>query len=218
VTAETVNGFVHLRGFLGAADQAALIEAVAAVDRAAPFFRPTMPNGTAFRIEMTNAGEWGWVSDRQGYRYDRRHPLTGRPWPEPPEIMRKAVVRAAEAALGGRFDPQCWLLNRYPAGTGRLGLHRDEDEIDREQPIVTLSLGADAVFLAGGMTRKDKAARVLVRSGDAVVMGGPARLAYHGVDKVLPTLESAVPGGFRLSITARRVEPSFPLERAFPPS
>jgi len=125
--------------------------------------------------------------------------------------MRDSVVGAAEAALERAFDPQCWLLNRYPAG-GRLGLHRDEDEIDREQPIVTLSLGADAVFLAGGLSRKDKTHRILVRSGDAIVMGGPARLAYHGIGKVLATLESAVSGGLRLSITARRVDPAAPLE------
>ena len=203
---ETVNGFVHLRGFFGPAEQAALVAAIAEVEAQAPFFRPTMPNGTAFRIEMTNAGEWGWVSDRQGYRYDRRHPVTDRPWPAAPAIIRKATVRAAEVALGRPYDPQCWLINRYPAGTGRLGLHRDEDERDRSQPIVTLSLGADGVFLAGGLSRKDKVERLVVRSGDAVVMGAGARLAYHGVDKVLPTLESPVCGGFRLSITARRVD------------
>jgi alkylated DNA repair protein (DNA oxidative demethylase) len=110
-------------------------------------------------------------------------------------------------AVAEAFGPQCFLINRYSVERrGRLGLHRDEDERDRSQPIVTLSLGADAVFLAGGLTRRDSVERVIVGSGDVVVMGGRSRMAYHGVDRLLPTLGTPMAEGLRLSVTARRVD------------
>jgi len=209
--AEIAAGFLLLRRFFDRNEQAQLIEACQAVARAAPFITPTMADGRPFRVAMTNAGEWGWLSDRAGYRYARCHPATGATWPAPPAPLAAAVRRALEAALGepaaAQFHPQCYLINRYPAEGGRLGLHRDEDERDRRQPIVTLSLGAAAVFLAGGATRKDRVARVAVESGDALIMSGPGRMAYHGIDRLLPSLSPLTGDGSRLSVTVRRVDP-----------
>jgi len=208
---EDVNGFLVLRGFFDRQTQEALVAACLDVARDAPFFTPTMGDGRPFRIEMTNAGEWGWLSDRTGYRYARHHPLTGRAWPPLPPLlltsMRCALAETSGLAVAEAFGPQCFLINRYSAERrGRLGLHRDEDERDRSQPIVTLSLGADAVFLAGGLTRRDPVERVIVGSGDVVVMGGRSRMAYHGVDRLLPTLATPMAEGLRLSVTARRVD------------
>ncbi len=207
---EIVNDIIVLRELFDRAAQADLIAACEAVAAEAPFITPTMPDGRPFRVEMTNAGEWGWLSDRQGYRYARVHPLTGLPWPAPPPAFRRGIGLTLEKALGAaaaaRYRPQCFLINRYGAARGRLGLHRDQDERDRTQPIVTLCLGADAIFLAGGARRRDPVARIVVRSGDAVVMAGPARLAYHGIDRLLPTLATPLAAGYRLSITARRVD------------
>lgn len=214
-----IDGFHVLRGWLSSEAQNGLIAACRAVAAEAPFFTPTMPNGAPFRVEMTNAGAWGWVSDASGYRYADRHPCTGRPWPEPPapleRCVRGAVVEALGQAAGDSFEPQCYLINHYRAERGRLGLHRDYDERDRTQPIVTISLGADAVFLAGGLQRRDRVERLTLRSGDLVVMGGPSRLAYHGIEKLLPTIDSPLPGGSRFSITARRVDPAEPAPRRF---
>jgi DNA oxidative demethylase len=211
---ETVNGFLLLRRFFDRATQARLVAACHEVARRAPFITPVMADGRPFRVEMTNAGEWGWLSDRDGYRYARAHPVTGAAWPAPPPALAAAVARAAAAALGERaaaaFRPQCYLINRYSPGRGRLGLHRDQDERDRAQPIVTLSLGAGAVFLAGGAARKDRIERVALESGDVVVMSGPTRMAYHGIDRLLPTLSPATGDGSRLSVTVRRVDPSGP--------
>jgi len=211
---DRVNGFLLLRGFLDRAAQARLIEACRAVARVAPFITPVMADGRPFRVEMTNAGEWGWLSDRDGYRYARCHPATGAPWPAPPDPLAAVVADAVATALGAdaaaAFEPQCYLINRYSPGRGRLGLHRDLDERDRTQPIVTLSLGASAVFLAGGAARKDRVERVAVESGDVVVMSGPTRLAYHGIDRLLPTVAPVTAGGSRLSITVRRVDPTSP--------
>lgn len=211
---DRVNGFLLLRGFLDRAAQARLVESCRAVARVAPFITPVMADGRPFRVEMTNAGEWGWLSDRDGYRYARCHPATGAPWPAAPPPLAAVIVDAVAAALGPRaaaaFEPQCYLINRYSPGTGRLGLHRDQDERDRAQPIVTLSLGASAVFLAGGAARKDRVERVAVDSGDVVVMSGPARMAYHGIDRLLPTVAPVTADGSRLSVTVRRVDPTSP--------
>jgi alkylated DNA repair protein (DNA oxidative demethylase) len=209
---EQVNGFLLLRRFLDRAAQARLVEACHAVARLAPFITPVMADGRPFRVEMTNAGEWGWLSDRGGYRYARCHPSTGVPWPAPPAPLAAAVAEVVAVVLGtgaaAAFQPQCYLINRYSPGAGRLGLHRDQDERDRTQPIVTLSLGASAVFLAGGAARKDRVERIALDSGDAVVMSGAARMAYHGIDRVLPTLAPVTADGSRLSVTVRRVDPA----------
>ena len=207
-----LNGFLLLHRFFDRHEQQALIDDCLAVAERAPFITPTMPDGKPFRVEMTNAGEWGWLSDRDGYRYARHHPLTGAAWPPAPASLvdgvRRALAAACGAALAGAYQPQCFLINRYGAARGRLGLHRDQDERDRSQPIVTVSLGADAVFLAGGAARRDRVERVVVGSGDVVVMAGAARMAYHGVDRLLPTLDAPGTAGFRLSITSRRVDPT----------
>jgi alkylated DNA repair protein (DNA oxidative demethylase) len=207
---EIANGFLVLRRFFDRAAQHQLVEACHAVARLAPFITPTMPDGRPFRVEMTNAGVWGWLSDGAGYRYARCHPVTGAPWPAPPPVLAAAVERAVAAALGApaaaAFRPECYLINRYAPGRGRLGLHRDQDERDRAQPIVTLSLGAAAVFLAGGGARKDRIERVAVESGDVVVMSGATRMAYHGIDRLLPTVSPVTGDGSRLSVTVRRVD------------
>lgn len=209
---DQVNGFLLLRRFFDRAAQVRLVEACHEVARLAPFITPVMADGRPFRVQMTNAGEWGWLSDRAGYRYARCHPSTGAAWPAPPAPLAAAVADAVTAALGARaaaaFQPQCYLINLYLSGTGRLGLHRDQDERDRTQPIVTLSLGASAVFLAGGAARKDRVERVPVDSGDVVVMSGPTRMAYHGIDRLLPTLAPVTADGIRLSVTVRRVDPT----------
>src|SRR5690348_6883723 len=149
---EVAEGFFLLRRFLGRVEQGAALAACGRVADAAPFITPTMPDGTPFRVAMTNAGEWGWLSDRNGYRYARRHPETGALWPSVPAILAETAERAVAATLGqaaaAAYRPQCFLINRYDGGRGRLGLHQDRDERDRSQPIVTMSLGADAVFVA----------------------------------------------------------------------
>jgi alkylated DNA repair protein (DNA oxidative demethylase) len=42
-------------------------------------------------------------------------------------------------------------------------------------------------------------------SGDAVVLGGDARLAFHGVDRIIPGTSTLLPGGGRINLTMRRV-------------
>jgi alkylated DNA repair protein (DNA oxidative demethylase) len=166
-----------LRGFACAEEQA-FLEDVAQIAALAPFRHLVTPGGHRMSVAMTNCGALGWVSDRSGYRYDPLDPQSGRPWPPMPALFFKlATDAAAEAGFSG-FAPQACLINRYQPGA-RLSLHRDEG--DFAAPIVSVSLGVEAIFLLGGLKRTDKTERILLEHGDVVVLGGEARMRYHGV-------------------------------------
>ena len=107
----------------------------------------------------------------------------------------------------GAVAPECCLVNIYRDGA-RMGLHQDRDELALDVPVVSVSLGDEAVFRIGGTSRKGKTQSLRLRSGDVLAFGGPARLAFHGIDRVLDGTSRAVPGGGRLNLTLRRVTPA----------
>ena len=173
------EGATLLHGFaVGAAPP--LLQAIEDVVAAAPLRHMITPGGYRMSVAMTNCGAAGWVTDRSGYRYDARDPLTGKPWPVMPGIFCDLARRAAAAGGFGNFEPDACLINRYDPGA-RLTLHQDKNERDYTAPIVSVSLGLPAVFLFGGLRRKDRPQRMRLESGDVAVWGGPTRLAYHGV-------------------------------------
>jgi alkylated DNA repair protein (DNA oxidative demethylase) len=178
-------GFAHHAGALDAAMQAQLLAAVRAVEAEAPLTRVRTKMGGLTSAAMTNCGAAGWWSDARGYRYERTNPATGRPWPAMPAAFRAALGRIAAHTPWPDFAPDACLINYYAAGA-RMGLHQDRDERDFGQPIITICLGDAADFLVGGANRGDATIAVVVRSGDAMVMGGPARLFYHGIRKIYP--------------------------------
>ena len=100
--------------------------------------------------------------------------------------------------------PECCLLNFYTRGA-RMGLHQDRDEAALDASVLSVSLGDEAVFRIGGQSRRGPTQSLKLRSGDVIVFGGPARLAYHGIDRVLPGSSSLLPGGGRFNLTLRRV-------------
>jgi alkylated DNA repair protein (DNA oxidative demethylase) len=195
------EGAVLLRGAaLAAANElAAAVERIAA---RAPFRRMVTPGGFTMSVAMTNCGDCGWVTDRDGYRYVKVDPLSGHKWPAMPDVLLHcATTAAAEAGFPG-FEPDACLVNRYEPGA-RLSLHQDRDERDLTQPVVSISLGLPAIFQFGGLKRADPLRRVPLVHGDVVVWGGPARLRYHGV----PTLkdgEHPLLGRQRINFTLRR--------------
>jgi alkylated DNA repair protein (DNA oxidative demethylase) len=194
-------GAMLLRGRALGVDRQALA-AIEEVVAAAPFRRMVTPGGFEMSVAMTNCGAAGWVTDRKGYRYDPRDPLSGRKWPAMPALfLRLAGAAAAEAGFPG-FVPDSCLINRYDPGA-RLSLHQDKDEADYGQPIVSVSLGLPATFQFGGVRRNDLPAKVKLRHGDIVVWGGPSRLVYHGV---LTLRDGAHPltGRRRINLTLRR--------------
>ena len=142
----------------------------------------------------------GWVSDQSGYRYQPTHPETGRPWPPIP-----ATLLALWDELARYPDPpEACLINFY-APTAKMGLHQDRDEEDFAAPVVSISLGDSCLFRVGGLKRSEPTRAFRLSSGDVLVLGGGARLAFHGVDRVYPGTSSLLPEGGRINLTLRRV-------------
>jgi alkylated DNA repair protein (DNA oxidative demethylase) len=193
-------GAMLLRGFAQSRDQA-LLDAVEAVVRQAPFRFMVTPGGFTMSVAMTNCGSAGWITDRTGYRYGPNDPTTGQPWPAMPPIFTELASDAAQRAGFGPFHPDACLINRYAPGS-RLSLHQDRNERDYSAPIVSVSLGLPAVFLFGGDRRAERAMRVALSHGDIVVWGGPARLRFHGV---MPLRDGEHPlvGRYRINLTFR---------------
>ena len=194
-------GAVLLRGRALPVDRD-LLSALAAIESAAPFRHMTTPGGYRMSVAMTGCGTASWVSDRTGYRYDRRDPDSGRPWPAMPSVFSDLARAAADEAGFARFEPDACLVNRYEPGT-RLSLHQDKDERDLSQPVVSVSLGLPAVFQFGGEHRADRPLRVPLAHGDVVVWGGPARLAFHGV-LALKDGTHPLTGAHRFNLTFRK--------------
>jgi alkylated DNA repair protein (DNA oxidative demethylase) len=184
-----------------AAAQAALGADVFAKVEAAPFYKPVMPgSGKPFSVEETNFGTLGWISDRNGYRYAPLHPVTKQPWPAIPNVL----LDLWNLTTGYAAPPECCLVNLY-RGSARMGLHQDKDEAALDAPILSVSLGDTAVFRIGSTKRQGETRSLKLSSGDVLVFGGAARLAYHGVDRVLGGTSRLVPGGGRINLTLRRV-------------
>jgi alkylated DNA repair protein (DNA oxidative demethylase) len=188
-------------GYLDRVAQEALLAAIRGVIRDAPLFTPRMPrSGKPFSVRMTNCGELGWVSDRDGYRYQATHPDTGAPWPPMPDLVREAWDDLS--AYAG--PPQACLVNVY-APNAKMGLHQDRDEDEQRAPVVSLSLGDTCLFRIGGTRRSDPTRSFRLASGDAVILGGASRLAFHGVDRILAGTSTLLPEGGRINLTLRRV-------------
>jgi alkylated DNA repair protein (DNA oxidative demethylase) len=196
-------GLIHYPGFLDRAAQEALRDEVEAVLAQAPPYRPTMPRtGKPLSVEMTNCGQLGWVSDVGGYRYQAEHPRTGERWPAIPASLAKMWQDIAENAP----PPEACLVNLYGPGA-RMGLHQDRDELALDVPVVSLSLGWTAIFRIGGATRSAATRSIRLASGDAFVIGGEGRLAFHGVDRLVPDSSTLLARPGRINLTLRRVTP-----------
>ncbi|MEL6288148.1 MAG: alpha-ketoglutarate-dependent dioxygenase AlkB [Pseudomonadota bacterium] len=199
-----LDGARHLSDYLTADAQVELRDAIRAVVADAPLFTPTMPRtGKPLSVRMTNCGPLGWVTDKtRGYRYQPTHPDTARPWPAIPDQL----LSLWHDVTGGAPSPDACLVNFYEEGA-RMGLHVDRDEETFDAPVVSVSLGDDAWFRVGGLARRDPTERIKLRSGDVFVLGGAARLAYHGIDRTIPGSSRLLAHGGRINLTLRRVRP-----------
>ena len=209
------TGFWILPGFLDRAQQDSFVEHARQLGRVAPFMHPRMRNGTPLSVKVSSFGQRGWWADEQGYRY-----VENPRFPPLPSAILSATVGALEETGddGGLAEHthgiDTCLVNLYRPGA-QLGWHVDQTERDRTSPIVTFSIGASCVFwIELGPEGEAVRYRHTLRSGDAVVMAGPARLARHQVTNVHadePDLFSQVYNpisqsapGVRLSFTVRR--------------
>ena len=194
-----LRGFDIHAGLISAAQQADWVDDIRAVVAAAPLVSPVTPGGRPMSVRMTAAGRLGWVTDRAGYRYAARHPGGG-DWPPIPA----RVLDLWHRVTGLAREPDCCLINFYGEGA-RMGLHQDKDEGDFTFPVLSVSLGDDALFRMGGVDRPAPTQSLWLRSGDVVVMGGEARLAWHGIDRVRHGSSTLLPKGGRINLTLRVV-------------
>jgi len=196
-----IEGLRFYPGYLDRGRQEALLAALRDVFAAAPLFTPRMPkSGRPFSVRMSNCGPFGWISDEAGYRYAPTHPVTGRSWPPMPQVLLAAWNELGEYP----YPPQACLINFYgPAA--KMGLHQDRDEEDFAAPVVSLSLGDACLFRVGGLKRADPSRSFRLSSGDAVVLSGGERLAFHGVDRIYPGTSTLLAEGGRINLTLRRV-------------
>lgn len=197
------DGAWLLRGWAVAQD-AKWIAAVHQVLRARPFQACSTPSGLPMSVRMSSCGDWGWVTDAQGYRYSRSVPATGAPWPAMPDFLRQQAVAAAQAAGYPGYAPDVCLINQYQPGA-KMGLHRDADEMDWNAPIVSVSLGLPCQFLWGGLERQHPVRRLALLHGDVLVWGGASRMVYHGVQPVPDGLHTVL-GAQRWNLTFRMAQ------------
>ena len=196
----TVRGFRIFKEFLDAEAQAGLLKDLREIAQIAPPFSPQTPYGKPMSVQLTSAGKYGWYSDARGYRYVPEHP-NGQAWPPIPET----VMRIWQALVSEDRDPDCCLINFYGEGA-RMGMHQDRDEADFSWPVLSISLGDDGLFRIGNTSRGGKTESLWLTSGDVVVMGGDARLTYHGVDRIKFGTSSLLPKGGRINLTLRVVD------------
>ncbi len=195
-----IRGFVIHKGFLSADAQADLADQIRKVAQTAPPFSPMTPYGKPMRVKMTSAGKYGWFSDRRGYRYITEHP-NGTAWPPIPAQILEIWLKVT----GVDHTPDCCLVNYYGEDT-KMGMHQDRDEADFSWPVVSISLGDAGLFRMGNPEKGGKTESLCLESGDVVVMGGSARLRYHGIDRIKFGSSTLLPKGGRLNLTLRVVD------------
>lgn len=200
MTVLRVRNFLVHKGLLDAAAQRGMLDSIRSIVKQAPFFRPVTPGGRKMSVRMTAAGKYGWLSDADGYRYAEKHP-DGMEWPPIPDD-----ILALWADLTGlERQPECCLINYY-AADAKMGLHQDRDEADFSWPVMSISLGDEGLFRMGGQKRGEKTESLWLQSGDVVIMGGQARLNYHGIDRIRAGSSTLLPKGGRINITLRVVD------------
>ncbi|MGR3661728.1 MAG: alpha-ketoglutarate-dependent dioxygenase AlkB family protein [Paracoccaceae bacterium] len=196
----SLRGVQIFKEYVAPKAQIALVAQIRHIAKAAPLFSPKMRSGKAMSVRMTSAGKYGWYSDQSGYRYEPHHP-NGAAWPAiPPDILR--IWRDLVSPLR---DPDCCLINYYPENA-KMGLHQDRDEADFNWPVLSISLGDDALFRVGNTERGGKTESLWLKSGDVALIGGAARLAYHGIDRLKFGTSSLLQDGGRINLTLRVVD------------
>ncbi len=195
-----LNGVRIWKGFLCPARQREMVSDLRGVAARAPFRRYETPGGRKMSVRMSAAGKVGWVTDRAGYRYDSVQP-DGEAWP----VIPDSALDVWSAVSGSGRAPDSCLVNFYGRGA-RMGMHQDRDEADPGWPVVSVSLGDDALFRIGQVTRGGPTRSTWLNSGDVAVLAGAARLAYHGIDRIRFGSSPLLPHGGRINVTMRVAE------------
>jgi alkylated DNA repair dioxygenase AlkB len=110
-------------------------------------------------------------------------------------VERSRRLSSAAASMPHQF--------LHPGGEN--GPAQDRDEQDFDAPVLSLSLGDTCLFRVGGSQRNDPTRSFRLSSGDALLLGGGYRLAFHGVDRIEPGTSTLLAEGGRINLTLRRV-------------
>jgi alkylated DNA repair protein (DNA oxidative demethylase) len=201
---EIAPGAFHLRQCLTVDRQRELADCCRTlVDGDIPAYVPVVRGGGRMHVRMLCLGRhWNGKT----YQYETtRTDFDGLSVPPLPDEFRR-LARDIAASVGMTLAADLCILNYYDAD-GRMGLHQDKDEgaasLAAGIPVVSVSLGDTARFLFGGIKRRDAVEPYLLESGDAFVFGGPARLRYHGVSRIVPGTappELGMTGRFNLTL------------------
>ena len=186
--------------------QKKIINEVSKIICKAPLFNPLTPIwNKPLKIKITNAGEWGWLSNKQGYKYVRCHPLTKKKWPPIPNVFFEIWNKYSSSLTLAN----CSLINVYENQKSTLGLHQDKDENDFSYPVVSISIGNKAIFNYGSSRKNLK--KICLPSGSVVILKDESRLYYHSISKVFKNDKNifynskniGLPKKGRVSITLR---------------
>jgi len=194
-----LNGVRVLGSVLDRSEQIALVQDLRLVARQAPFRHLVTPGGKRMSAQMTAAGEFGWNSDGRGYQYAALQ-RNGDPWPAIPSRLRNLWQKLLPSAKA----PQSCLINYY-GEDAKMGMHQDKDEADTAQPVLSVSLGDDALFRVGTVLRGGKTSSVWLKSGDVAILDGESRLAYHGIEKIRFGSSTLLQNKGRINVTMRVV-------------
>ena len=178
---------------------AEFFNAVESILAAAPLHHATTPSGLPMSVMVSDCG----TPEAFRRRWDPQNPSVRRIWPPMPRVLVDFALRCAVRSGFPQFRPDTCHINRYQAGT-KLGIHQDRHEFDLHQPIVSISLGLECIFLLGGFQRTDKTKRILLEHGDVIVWGGPSRMRFHGVQPLKPG-HHPLTGPYRYNLTFRKV-------------
>ena len=203
-TTSVAPGALLLRSYLSIERQRAIAgECRAVIDGPVPGYVPIVRGGGRMHVRMLCLGRH-WNGKTYCYE-DARTDFDQLRVPPLPETFR-ALARECAAAAGMTLDADLCILNYYD-GDGRMGLHQDKDEtgasIAAGLPVVSVSLGDTARFLFGGLRRREPVESIDLQSGDVFVFGGPSRLRYHGISRLIPhsaPAELGLQGRFNLTL------------------
>lgn len=191
-------GAVLMRG-LALPQDAEFFGAVESVLAESPLHHATTPSGLPMGVMVADCG----APEAFRRRWDPQNQEVKQMWPAMPRVLLDFALRCAVRSGFPRFKPDACHINRYQAGT-KLGLHQDRHECDMSQPIVSVSMGLECVFLLGGLKRTDPVKRMLLEHGDVIVWGGPSRMRFHGVMPLKPG-HHPLTGPYRYNLTFRKI-------------
>lgn len=201
IRVEIKPGVIYFPHLLDRAAQESLRDEIYTAINTSKLFQSTMPRwGNPMSVKMLNLGPLGWVSDKSGYRYQPTHPGTGEKWPP----IFPSLLKIWTMLTDNYVAPEACLINYYSA-TAKMGLHQDRDEEDFSAPVVSLSLGDTALFRIGTSERSGPTQSIKLQSGDGLIFGGPARLDFHGIDRIYKETSTLLDEGGRFNLTLRRV-------------